>query len=176
MPTRRTFLIAGTAGAVALALAGWLRSTRQTPAPAAPGAVPAFTDSDAGAIVGAVTPVLLEGALPEDPAAAAAGIRATVAAVGEAIDGLPPAMQHELGQLFALLAFPPARLALARVASPWREARHDEVAAFLERFRTSRFALLRSAYGAFHQLVFSAWYASPEAWPAIGYPGPPELR
>jgi hypothetical protein len=175
MPTRRTFLIAGTAGAAALALAGWLRSTREAPLPPSHGTRPAFADTDAGAIVAAVAGVLLEGALPEDSAAGTASVRATVAAVGEAIAGLPPAAQDELGQLFALLGFAPARLALARVTSPWREASNDEIAAFLDRFRTSRFALLRSAYDALHQLVFGAWYGNPVSWAAIGYPGPPEI-
>lgn len=175
MPTRRTFLIAGTAGAAALALAGWFASTREAGGPAAGRDRAEFADTDGGAIVAAVVPVLLAGALPDDPAAAAASVRATVAAVGETIAGLPPAAQDELDRLFALLAFAPARVALAGVSSPWREASPDEIAAFLARFRTSRFALLRSAYGAFHQLVFGAWYANPGAWPAIGYPGPPQL-
>ena len=40
----------------------------------------------------------------------------------------------------------------------------------------SRFALLRSAYAALHQLVFAAWYANPRAWAATGYGGPPSLE
>ena len=175
MPTRRTFLLAGTAGAAALAAAWWLRGEREIP-PAIPGTSSlARLDTKAPAIVAAVVPVLLEGALPTEPATAAAVVSETVAAVAAAIAGLPPAAQKELGELFALLAFAPARIALARVASPWETASRSEVAAFLERWRTSRFLLLRSAYGALHQLVFAAWYGNPSSWPAIGYPGPPQL-
>jgi len=35
-----------------------------------------------------------------------------------------------------------------------------------------RFALLRIAYHALHDLVLGAWYAQPSNWVAIGYPGP----
>ena len=70
----------------------------------------------------AVVPVFLAGALPPDEDAARHAVRATIAAVGTAIAGLPPAAQHELAQLFALLGFAPARLTLARVTPGWREA------------------------------------------------------
>jgi len=26
-----------------------------------------------------------------------------------------------------------------------------------------------------HELAFAAWYGNPQAWPAIGYAGPPAL-
>lgn len=175
MPTRRTFIAAGVAGAATLAAAGWWRSSRD--------AIPVVVETtptptlapDALAVITAITPVFLEGALPGDRAAASAAVQNTVADVGVAIAGLPPAAQEELGQLFALLGFPPARIALARVASPWAQASRNEIAAFLDHWRTSRFLLLHSAYSALHQLVFAAWYGNPEAWPAIGYPGPPKL-
>ena len=99
------------------------------------------------------------------------------AAVGRrpGIAGLPPATQKELGELFALLGFAPARLLAARVGPHWSSASPDDVAAFLERWRTSGLSLLRSAYDALHQLVLAAWYGNPRAWPAIGYAGPPKL-
>ncbi len=84
-------------------------------------------------------------------------------------------MRKEIDQLFALLAFAPSRALLAGVWSPWSEASARSIAAFLAQWRDSRFALKRSAYGALHQLIMAAWYGSPDAWPAIGYPGPPSL-
>lgn len=175
MPTRRTFLLAGTAGAAALATAWWLRGGREA-ASATPATLPlAQLDAEAPAIIAAIVPVLLDGALPADRAAAATAVETTVASVAVAVAGLPPSAQKELGELFALLAFAPTRLALAGVDSRWEKASRDEVAAFLLRWRTSGFLLLRSAYGALHQLVFAAWYGNPSSWPAIGYPGPPRL-
>ncbi len=175
MLTRRTFLFAGLAGSAALTAAWWLRGSRDD---ASGRASPPRADAlgtDAAAVLGAVVPVFLDGALPADRAAAQGAVRQTVASVGDAIAGLPPAAQHELAQLFSLLGFAPARIALARVDSPWGEAPPDEVAAFLERWRTSGFLLFRSAYAALHDLVFAAWYGHPGSWAAIGYPGPPEL-
>jgi hypothetical protein len=174
MPTRRTFLFAGLAGATALAAAAWLRGTREMP-PAAGAERGSTLGVDATAVLSAVVPVFLDGALPADPSAARLAVRGTVASVGDAIAGLPPAAQHELAQLFSLLGFAPARIALARVSSPWPEADRDEVAAFLARWRESRFLLFRSAYAALHQLVFAAWYGNPASWAAIGYPGPPKV-
>jgi hypothetical protein len=46
------------------------------------------------------------------------------------------------------------------------------VAEFLQGWRTHRFGMLRGAYAALHDLVLGAWYAQPDAWAAIGYPGP----
>lgn len=175
MLTRRTFLFAGLAGSAALAVSWWLRGPRDDASGAASPPRADALDADAADVLGAVIPVFLDGALPADRAAAQKAVRETVASVGVAIAGLPPAAQHELAQLFSLLGFAPARIALARVGSPWREAGRDEVAAFLERWRTSGFLLLRSAYAALHQLVFAAWYGNPASWPAIGYPGPPRL-
>ena len=175
MPSRRTFLLAGIAGATALATAGWLRSGRNAQAVVTGSAGSPSLVPDAYAVIAAVTPVFLDGALPSDPAAATAAARETVANVGIAIAGLPPAAQGELGQLFALLGFAPARIALAHVSAPWPEASRAEIAAFLESWRSSRFLLFHSAYAALHQLVFAAWYGNPASWPAIGYPGPPAL-
>jgi hypothetical protein len=172
LPTRRTFIFAGIAGATALATAGWLRSRPDTPVV---GASPTALDPDAYAVVAAVTPVFLDGALPARAAEAAAAVQETVTNVGLAIAGLPPAAQKELAQLFALLGLAPARIALARVSSPWQQASHQEISAFLESWRSSRFLLFHSAYAALHQLVYAAWYGNPASWPAIGYPGPPRL-
>ena len=112
---------------------------------------------------------------PTDRAQRSAAVGETLAAIDQAIAGLPAAAQKELAELFALLALPPVRLALARVGAPWPQASAADVRAFLDRFRDSGFTLLRAAYGAMHELTFAAWYGNPRAWPAIGYPGPPPL-
>jgi hypothetical protein len=173
MINRRTFLMTGVAGGVALFGAWWWRGAHRD-RNAAPGTLAAL-DAEAPAIVGAIVPALLAGALPADPAARAAAVAETVANVERAIAGLPPAAQGELGELFALLGLAPARVALAGVSAAWAEATPDAVNGFLDRWRASRFALLRSAYDALHQLVFAAWYGNPRSWPATGYGGPPAL-
>ena len=169
MVTRRTFLITGVAGTAALAGTYWVYRGRMAEAPRT------VIDADAAAVLRAVTRVMLAGALPAAAAAREAGIEATVGNVRAAVAGLPPATQHELDQLFTLLASPPGRLLFAGLAADWATADSTDVAAALERLRGSRLALRRSAYDALHQLVLAAWYAQADAWPAIGYPGPPEL-
>jgi hypothetical protein len=170
MPSRRTFLVTGTLGAATLATAGGIAWMRRAAAPPPPS-----LDDDARAILAAIVPAMLAGALPTTLSARDEAITATVTGVERAIAGLPPASRKELGELFALLAFAPARRALAGVASPWAQASVAEVDAFLTAWRGSRWALKRSAYDAFHQLIIAAWYANPRSWPAIGYPGPPVL-
>ena len=118
---------------------------------------------------------MLEGALPAGEAAAAARER-VVAAVDLAIAGLPPAVRGEIDELFSLLAFAPTRCLIVGVWSPWPEASRDAIAAFLDRWRDSRFALLRSAFDALHRLILAAWYGNPESWTEIGYLGPPSLE
>ncbi len=171
MITRRRFLAAGAVGTAALATAGWWAWSRRS----GPTAGARALSPDALAIVTAIVPAMLAGALPADASARATAVTETVAGVDEAVAGLPPAAQTELGQLFALLTLPPARRAFAGVASPWEEASVDEVAAFLDRWHDSRWTLKRSAYDAFHQLIVAAWYGNPRSWTAIGYDGPPQL-
>ena len=169
--SRRTLLKAGIAGGAALLLARWLYTPTLPPARPTPNAL----DPEARTIVAAIIPVLLDGALPSGPEAQSA--RADIlAAVEEAIAGLPPATRKELADLFSLLDFPPTRCLIAGIWSPWPKASRESIASFLTRWRDSRFELLRSAYAALHQLVFAAWYANPRAWAATGYAGPPSLE
>ena len=175
MTTRRTFLVVGLAGGATLAAAYWLHRTRERAPVTGANAALAALDPAAPAIIAAIVPVVLDGALPVDPADRRAAVTETVANVARAVSGLAPAAQKELAELFSLLSLPPTRVALAGMKAPWAEASPEAVAAFLERWRTSGWMLLRSAYDALHQIVFAAWYGNPRAWPSIGYPGPPIL-
>jgi hypothetical protein len=168
--TRRTLLKAGIGGGAVLVFAKWmvaLNSRRESPERRG-----SALDPSAQAIVAAIVPMLLEGALPGSVEARAE----VVAGIDRAVAGLPPASRKEFEQLFALLSFPPTRCLIAGVWSPWSSASRESVAAFLDSWRASRFALLRSGYGALHQLVLAAWYGNTRAWPAIGYGGPPSLE
>ena len=169
--TRRTVLKAGIAGGVVLVLARWIvtsYSPRESPE-----VRPSALDPSARAIIAALVPVLLEGALPDPDSEAHAEI---VAGVDRAVAGLPPGSRKELEQLFALLSFAPTRCLVAGVWSSWPQASRESVTEFLASWRDSRFALLRSGYGALHQLILAAWYGNMRSWPAIGYGGPPSLE
>ena len=169
--SRRTFIAVGIVGAFALATAGWLKGPHAPPS----GLRRRTLDADAEAILGAVVPVLLDGALPEAREARQQMIAETLTSIDIAIAGLPQAAQAELSQLFALLALPPVRLGLARITAPWTSAAPADVRLCLDRFRESSWSLQRAAYDALHQLTFAAWYGNPQTWPAIGYAGPPSI-
>lgn len=92
------------------------------------------------------------------------GIDATCAAIGAA-------GQAELRKLFDLLAIKPLRYVLTGVGD-WRGASLADIDAFLNRWRSSRFATLNAGAGVLIKLSASNFYMLPESWPSTGYPGP----
>ncbi|RPH45832.1 MAG: hypothetical protein EHM87_04795 [Burkholderiales bacterium] len=158
---RRTLLKAGLVGGALLAAAGGA-------------AIVANRDPhrDRDAVLGAVVPALLDGALPSGGALREAAVRRCTDGVVAAIAGLAPSSQAELAQLFALLGSAPGRRLLAGVHDDWHVADTAQVGAFLQSWRQHRFDLFRGGYAALHDLVIGTWYADPDAWPAIGYAGP----
>ena len=173
MLTRRQFIKAGLIGGAALTAAGVFYSRSLKEAPSA--AVPRGLTLQERAIIAALVPAILAGALPESGEARAKAIAQTVDGVGVAIAGLSAAAQKELSELFAILGVAPGRVLLARLWPSWEQASTAEIAAFLQGWRESRFALLRSAYAGLHDLVLGAWYGNPDTWAGIDYPGPPEM-
>jgi hypothetical protein len=169
MLTRRQFLKVGIASGLVLAGAGWLALRRE------PAGGYQWLDKRTAAIVAALVPAVLDGALPADERARADAVRETTAAFDRAVSGLSPAVQEEIGQLFSLLGLAAGRFIVAGVRSSWPEATIEEVSAFLARWRNSRFALLRAGYQALTQLIVAAWYGNPASWSGIAYPGPPPL-
>jgi hypothetical protein len=169
---RRTFLKTGVAGGVLLAIASRL-----------PAAAARAEDSAASrglsardrTVVAAIVPVMLAGALPAEFEAHRKTVANVVDGVSQAIAGMPPATRAELGELFMLLDLAPTRRLIAGVSAPWPEASSQEIAAFLQKWRSSPLALLQSGYQALHDLIIASWYALPPSWAAIRYPGPPEI-
>src|SRR4051812_3678534 len=97
--TRRAFLKVGVLAALALAAGGAVYRATQR------GAGRRFVlDGEARAILEAIVPAMLDGALPLDPAARSAAIGAASARVHNAILALPLATQKEIADLFGLLA------------------------------------------------------------------------
>jgi hypothetical protein len=169
MPGRRRFLKFGLVSGLLLAAVGVVRAQPGYRAAAGSDTLQVLGEADRE-VLAAIAPAILAGTGAAGPAFAAA-----IGSVDRAIAGLPPHLQDEVRQLLALLASWPGRRWVAGVGVPWREASVAEVSAFLERWRFSRWALLQQGYHALHDLVLAAWYAWPDSWPAIGYPGPPEV-
>ena len=171
MITRRQLLVRGLAAGAVLAVAGLAYEFVPEGGPGDPRYRFAFLDDEDRAIVAAIAPAMLEGALSGDDA-----VMRVVRGTDAAIAGLPVAVRAQVRQLFGILRFPPARMLAAGIWRPWHEASQAQVAHFLQSWRYSPLVTLRGAYDALHQLVMAAWYGGDSSWPATGYPGPPSVR
>jgi len=168
MLSRRAFLKFGVVGAMLLASAGAARSRIRDEPVSGQAVLTALREKDL-VVLAAIAPVILMGT------AGAERTDVVIGGVERALAGLPPHLQIEVQQLLTLLASWPGRRFVAGVRSPWRDASQAEIAAFLDRWRYSRWALPQQGYHALHELVLAAWYAHPDSWATIGYPGPPRL-
>ena len=171
MLTRRRFLLVGVAGVAVLAATRLLERPAGPPSPAL-----RFLDRDSAALVGALVPVVLAGAIQAKGAERDAAVRDIVEAFDRAVWGLAPAVRVEIDELLGLLRFAPSRYLLTGIGAPLEEAGEERIAQFLARWRASRFDLLRAGYQALTQLIQASWYGNAASWPAIGYPGPPAIR
>lgn len=174
MITRRTFIKTGIAGAALLALAAVFqkqldRAGKQALVAGNP------LDTSLATVVRAVAPVILQGAFPAAEPQRAQARERIARDVATAVSALGASAQQEVAELFALLAFAPTRIAVAGVSPAWEQASPAEIEAFLRSWQHSGMDLLKSGYQALHDLVLGAWYADPQNWGAIGYPGPPSL-
>ena len=173
MFSRRQFIKTGIAGALLLAAAAYFQKPLDR---AGKQALVAGNPLDASlrTVIPAIAPVMLQGAFPTGADRAAAPERIT-RGVALAVGALSAASQKEVAELFALLAFAPTRIAVAGLTPSWEQAGAADIEGFLRRWQHSRLDLLKSGYQALHDLVLGAWYADPQSWTAIGYPGPPVL-
>ena len=123
-------------------------------------------------VLGAVARAVLDGSLPDDGDAQRAALPYTSSAWTPRCAAVPPATQREVGDLLALLALPPGRLALAGLAIDWPRADVWQVQSALQSMRSSRFALRQQVYHALRDLTHAAYFADRATWVRLGYPGP----
>lgn len=129
--------------------------------------------TDAGRTVfRAVARAVLEGSLPADERKQSAALDRHLARLDEAVAGFPQATQAQIGQLLGLLSVAPVRQWLTGLGTEWSQASVGELEAALRRMRTSDHELRQQAYHALRDLTNAAFYAQPEQWPLMGYPGP----
>ena len=124
----------------------------------------------------AIIPVMLRGALPMTGKGRNAAIHSVLSGFDTTVIHFSPAVRKEIRQLLDLLQFPLTRVVLTGVTSPWHQEDAMGIHSFLARWKTSRFSLFRSGYYALHDLIVGAWYANPDSWKRISYPGPPTLN
>ena len=170
MLTRRRFLLVGVAGVAVLAATRLLERPAGAPSPAL-----RFLDRESAALIGALVPVVLAGAIPAQGAGRDAAVHDVVEAFDRAVLGLASSVRAEIDELLGLLRFAPSRYLLTGIGAPLQDAGEARIAQFLSRWRESRFDLLRAGYQALTQLIQASWYGNAASWPAIGYPGPPRI-
>jgi hypothetical protein len=172
-PDRRQFLKVGLLGtAVMAAVSGGVALTRDSAL--SPGCL--WLQRDDWLVFQAIVPVMLEGALPGEEGPRVGATNKIISGVDFTIAHFSPSVREEIRQLLWLLESSFTRPLLTGIWSSWTNAEAAEVQDFLLSWKESRFDLLRVGYSALHDLIAGAWYANPESWRRIHYPGPPVLR
>ena len=120
----------------------------------------------------AVARCVLEGSLPTDTGRRDAALDRHLQQLDATIAGLPRNAQTELAQLLGLLAMAPGRRWFSGLDGDWPDAGIEALDAALRRMRSDTNALRQQAYHALRDLTNAAWYAQPEHWAQLGYPGP----
>ena len=121
------------------------------------------------AILGAITPVVLDGMYPPDRARA----NATFMPQLDRFLFSTNTMNHEvLHQLLDLLDIRVIRWAMTGLWSDWQDADDASIDAFLQRWRDSRVGQLRAGYAQLTQIINLVWFAQPANTASL-YPGAP---
>jgi hypothetical protein len=172
--SRRRFLKTGILGALALSgasVAGrWARAFGRRA-----NSYAFLRDTDI-ALARAVFQSLLEAALPKRPAERSAAIDESLVVADRYFSSFSPAVQADALQAFDLLNLWLVRRWIAGVSEAWESASAQEVNAFLENFRVSRFDTLRQIYRLLEGMAAVGWYGQPAAWAQLGYPGPIKIE
>ncbi len=123
-------------------------------------------------LLGALIPVLLEGALPEISKHRVDAINRTLDAVNQTLKWLPKAQRQELEQLLDILENRFGLLLLSGSMTPLMLRSPNELVEMLESWRSSWMALLQQAYLGLRELLMASYYACPEHWDRINYNKP----
>jgi hypothetical protein len=169
--SRRGFLKKGLVGGLLLAAGGgsYLFTRKTVPLPGLAQGLRVLSAEEATVLL-----AIADRLVPERehfPRPAAVGLTTRI---DELVAALPAPTQKELHQLLRLFENALSGLVFEGIyqtftASP-PEAKDRRLAGWAQ----SRVALRRTGSRALRRLIHMAYYASPEVFPALGYPGPPE--
>lgn len=167
--SRRNFLRTGVFGTLALSTISVSAMLTGCSSPPAATGFRLLRENDLR-VLRALLPVVLAGALPASGRTAAA--EATLHSLDEFLYGTSIAGHKQVSQLFDLLAMPFTRYTMAGLSRDWDKSSEQDLNGFLDKWRYSRFQLLRAGYQGLTQLIVMSWYLQPEAGTAIGYVPP----
>lgn len=172
MLSRRSILKFGFAGAVVLAVGGVGLALRPTVRRSPSGWLSELDEVEYSilwAVAERICPA--NGAFP---AASSLGVAEKIDALLATMD---PGTVADTRQVLRLLENALGGLLLDGRFTTFTGSSPEAQSQVLEAMRTSRFELRRTMFKALAGLVGATYYAQPEVWPAVGYPGPPdELR
>jgi len=171
--SRRTFIKRGLVGGGLLALAGSLpfalRSTALGPRPRR--ALRLLTLEEHAVLAAAAARLVPgDGAGPSWPSAEAVDCAGKVDAL---LATVHPDAGRDFRRLLRLFESGLLGTFMAGSPRPFTRATPADQDARLEAWRRSRLTVMGSGYQALKRLTHAAYYASPEVYPRVGYPGPP---
>ncbi len=177
-PTRRGVLKAGLLGVLLMPVTlsrRALMAAGETAEAGAGASYRAFTEPHHQRILRVITGVEFSRVLPSEEAERQAALELVLAGCDRYMAHMPPPVQDEAREALDLLDITLVRWLLGGPWGDWEQAAEEDVRAFLENLRTSRFALKRSLYQFLHDMGLIGWFGHPASWSALGYPGPPDL-
>ncbi len=169
--TRRDLLRRGVLGTLLFAAAGataafWWPTRRRRPRPG----LRVFDEREAS-ILSAVAATILA----IEPGAPSAEQVDVVGRVDALLARSPAAVAREFARLLHLFENGTTGLLTATGWTSFTAAAPASREARLRAWQTSRVAVFRTGFQAMKRLCGACYYSSPASWPAIGYPGPPDL-
>ena len=167
--SRRRLLKAGLFGAGAVAVGSVLLATRSTRLKTPKAGLRLLT-AEEYAVLAAVAARLIPGS-ERAPSADKLGLADT-------IDQLFAGKEHDVQQglklALTLLENALAGALFEGRLTPFTQLTASEQDGVLRSFRASRLTFRRSIYAALQGLVSAVYFGDARAWPAMGYPGPPD--
>ena len=174
--TRRNLLKTGLLGSLMLSCLGVVGAAgRLTAAEISTGTGMRFFLPKEIPLLKALVPAVLQGCLEDQTEDAEKLAESILHEADSVFAALSPAVQAEVHEALFLLRIPPVRILAGGMWPDWDEAGTADVSGLLDSLRQSRLGLLRSLYLLLRSIPAVGWYAQPQAWAAIGYPGPPEI-
>lgn len=102
-------------------------------------------------------------------------VQTCLARIDQFVGSLPKRKQSELRTLVYLGDLPVARQLLLGMPVGWSALTPEAASALLDRWSKGADLRLRLAAKSLRSIVRVSWYSQPATWPAIGYPGPPQI-